>query len=309
MTKINRVLDEDVEIASPEGAIVPGRLDGELRLLDVRFSYGDHEVLHGVDLTVTAGTCCAIVGESGGGKSTLAKLVARFYDPAAGAVTVDGLDLRTLDLRAYRRQLGVVLQDQFLFSGTIADNVRFAAPQAADEELNRICSLVGLDRLTARFPAGLQHVIREGGNGLSAGERQLISIARALLADPRILIFDEATSNIDRPTELIIERALDRLLRGRTSIIIAHRIATARRADQILVLDRGEVAQRGTERELMAVDGLFRRLAAAHVIGAGPEGESNGRHPSDEHSGHDTGRTTHPRAPRRGKSVSRHRGA
>lgn len=274
ITKIAMVLGEGVEIASAEGAIVPGRLNGELRLTDVRFSYGDHEVLHGIDLTVAAGTCCAIVGESGGGKSTLAKLVARFYDPAAGTVTVDELDLRELDLRAYRRQLGVVLQDQFLFSGTIADNVRFAAPEAGDEELERICSLVGLDRVIARFPAGLQHVIREGGSGLSAGERQLISIARALLADPRILIFDEATSNIDRPTELIIERALDQLLRGRTSLIIAHRIATARRADQIIVVDRGEVVQRGTEDELMAVDGLFRRLAAAHVIGDGPGGEA-----------------------------------
>jgi ATP-binding cassette subfamily B protein len=290
MTKIAAVLDEEVEIASPEGAVVPGRLSGELQLEGVRFSYGDHEVLHGIDLTVPAGTCCAIVGESGGGKSTLAKLVARFYDPAAGAVTVDGLDLRDLDLRAYRRQLGVVLQDQFLFSGTIADNVRFAAPEASDEELERICSLVGLDRVTAHFPEGLQHQIREGGSGLSAGERQLISIARALLADPRILIFDEATSNIDRPTELLIERALDRLLRGRTSIIIAHRIATARRADQIIVVDRGEVVQRGTERELMAVDGLFRRLAAAHVIGTGPGGRSHGRATSGERPGRHAGR-------------------
>jgi ATP-binding cassette subfamily B protein len=279
MTKIASVLDEHVEISSPTDAIVPGRLSGEVRLDEVRFAYGENEVLHGIDLTVPAGTCCAIVGESGGGKSTLAKLVARFYDPSAGAVTVDGLDLRDLDLRAYRRQLGVVLQDQFLFSGTIAGNVRFAAPEASDDELERICSLVGLDRVTARFPEGLEHPIREGGSGLSAGERQLISIARALLADPRILIFDEATSNIDRPTELLIERALDRLLRGRTSIIIAHRIATARRADQIIVIDRGEVVQRGTEHELLAVDGAFRRLAAAHVIGAGPDGAS-GRAPA-----------------------------
>jgi ABC-type multidrug transport system fused ATPase/permease subunit len=305
LTKIALVLEENVEIASPDAAIVPGRLNGELRLEDVRFSYGDHEVLHGIDLTVAVGTCCAIVGESGGGKSTLAKLVARFYDPAAGTVTVDGFDLRKLDLRAYRRQLGVVLQDQFLFSGTIADNVRFAAPEAGDEELERICSLVGLDRVTARLPAGLQHVIREGGSGLSAGERQLISIARALLADPRILIFDEATSNIDRPTELIIERALDRLLRGRTSIIIAHRIATARRADQIIVLDRGEVVQRGTERELMAVDGLFRRLAAAHVIGDGPGGQVGPGERLDPH----TACTPSPHGTPRGKSVARHRRA
>ncbi|MGH2931152.1 MAG: ABC transporter ATP-binding protein, partial [Solirubrobacteraceae bacterium] len=266
MTKIATVLDEHVEISSPERAIVPGRLSGELRLDEVRFAYGDNEVLHGIDLTVPAGSCCAIVGESGGGKSTLAKLVARFYDPSAGAMTVDGLDLRELDLRAYRRQLGVVLQDQFLFSGTIADNVRFAAPEAGDDELERISALVGLDRIAARFADGLAHRVREGGSGLSAGERQLISIARALLADPRILIFDEATSNIDRPTELLIERALDQLLHGRTSIIIAHRLATARRAQQIVVVDRGEIVQRGTEAELLAVDGHFRRLAASHVL-------------------------------------------
>jgi ATP-binding cassette subfamily B protein len=290
MTKIATVLDEDVEISSPQEAIVPGRLAGDLRLEEVRFAYGDNEVLHGIDLTVPAGSCCAIVGESGGGKSTLAKLVARFYDPSAGAVTIDGMDLRALDLRAYRRQLGVVLQDQFLFSGTIADNVRFAAPEAGDEELARICSLVGLDRVTARFRDGLRHQIREGGSGLSAGERQLISIARALLADPRVLIFDEATSNIDRPTELLIERALDRLLRGRTSIIIAHRIATARRADQIVVIDRGEVVQRGTERELMAVDGVFRRLAATHVIGTGPRGAADGRAGHDGRPARQTGR-------------------
>ncbi len=270
MVKIASVLDAGTEIHSSEGAIVPGRLAGELALNGVRFSYGEHDVLGGIDLIVPAGSCCAIVGESGGGKSTLAKLVARFYDPTAGSVTVDGLDLRDLDLRAYRRQLGVVLQDQFLFSGTIADNVRFAAPEASDSELERICALVGLDRVVARFHAGLDHPIREGGSGLSAGERQLVSIARALLADPRILIFDEATSNIDRPTEILIERALDRLLRGRTSIIIAHRIATARRADEIIVLDRGEIVQRGTEQALMAVDGQFRRLAAAHVLGASP---------------------------------------
>jgi ATP-binding cassette subfamily B protein len=270
MIKIGSVLNESAEIRSPAGAIVPGRLTGELAVCDVHFSYGKRDVLRGINLTVPAGACCAIVGESGGGKSTLAKLIARFYDPTGGWVTVDGLDLRELELQAYRRQLGVVLQDQFLFSGTIAENVGFAAPNASDSELDRICALVGLDRVAARFHAGLAHPIREGGSGLSAGERQLISIARALLADPRILIFDEATSNIDRPTESLIERALDTLLRGRTSIIIAHRIATARRADEIVVLDRGEIVQRGTESALMAVDGPFRRLAATHVLGTGP---------------------------------------
>ena len=198
--------------------------------------------------TCRAGGCLALVGESGGGKSTTAKLVGRFYDPDGGAIRVDGRDLRELELRSYRRQLGVVLQDPFLFAGTIADNIRFAHPEATDEEVADVAHAVGVDRIARRFESGLLHEVREGGAGLSAGERQLISIARALLADPRILILDEATSNIDRPTEILIEKALDRLLRGRTSIIIAHRLATVRRADEILVMEHGRITQRGTIR-------------------------------------------------------------
>jgi ABC-type multidrug transport system fused ATPase/permease subunit len=173
-----------------------------------------------------------------------------------------------VQLRSYRRQLGVVLQDPFLFSGTIADNIRFGRPDATDEDVASAAQAIGVDRVASRFPDGLDHVVREGGAGLSAGERQLISIARALLADPRILILDEATSNIDRPSEILIERAFDRLLEGRTSIIIAHRLATVRRADEILVLERGRVVQRGTEAQLLAEEGPFRRLA--HTLEGAP---------------------------------------
>jgi ABC-type multidrug transport system fused ATPase/permease subunit len=201
-------------------------------------------VLHGIDLVIPAGTCTALIGESGGGKSTLAKLVARFYDPTGGTVRVDGVDLREYDLNAYRRQLGVVLQDPFLFTGTIADNIRFAQPGASDDDVRETAAMLGLDRLARRFREGLDHPVHEGGSGLSAGERQLISIARALLADPRILILDEATSNIDRPTELLIERALDRLLAGRTSLIIAHRLSTVQRADDLVVIDHGRILER-----------------------------------------------------------------
>jgi ATP-binding cassette subfamily B protein len=267
MAKVSLVLDELPDIRSPNRPRPIGRLEGELTFERVRFAYGEREVLHGIELTIPPGACYAIVGESGGGKSTLAKLAARLYDPTGGAVLADGIDLRELDLVQYRQQLGVVLQDPFLFSGTIAENLRFAKPLASDEELSRIAHMVGLDAVARHFPAGFEHPIREAGSGLSAGERQLISIGRALLADPRILIFDEATSNIDRPTELLIERALDQLLHGRTSIVIAHRLSTARRADQIIVIDRGEIVQRGTETELLAVDGPFRRLADAHVLG------------------------------------------
>ena len=268
MAKVSLVLDEQPDIRSPDRPRPIERLDGELTFARVHFAYGDREVLHGIELTIPPGACYAIVGESGGGKSTLAKLAARLYDPTRGAVLVDGIDLRELDLHRYRQQLGVVLQDPFLFSGTIAENLRFAKPQASDDEVSRIAQMVGLDAVARRFPAGFEHPIREGGSGLSAGERQLISIGRALLADPRILIFDEATSNIDRPTELLIERALDRLLHGRTSIIIAHRLSTARRADRIVVIDRGDIVQQGTGVELLAVDGPFRRLADAHLLGA-----------------------------------------
>jgi ATP-binding cassette subfamily B protein len=261
MVKISSVLDAEPEITDRPGATPMARIDGRIELDRVTFAYGDEPVLHAIELDIPPGGCIALVGESGGGKSTTAKLIARFYDPDDGEVRVDGRDLRDVDLRSYRRQLGVVLQDPFLFAGTIADNIRFASPEATDEQVRDTAAAIGVDRVAARFEAGLDHVVREGGAGLSAGERQLISIARALLADPRILILDEATSNIDRPTEVLIERALDRLLHGRTSVIIAHRLSTVRRADEILVVEHGRIVQRGTERELLAVDGPFRRLA------------------------------------------------
>ena len=261
MTKISTVLDAEQDITDREGAPEIGRIAGHLELDNVVFAYGDEPVIHGISIDVPEGGCVALVGESGGGKSTTAKLIARFYDPLEGAVRVDGIDLRDVQLRSVRRQLGVVLQDPFLFSGTIADNIRFGRPEATNDEVAAAARAIGVDRVAARFEEGLDHVVREGGAGLSAGERQLISIARALLADPRILILDEATSNIDRPGEILIEQAFDTLLSGRTSVIIAHRLATVRRADEILVIEKGHVTQRGTEAQLLAEDGPFRRLA------------------------------------------------
>jgi ABC-type multidrug transport system fused ATPase/permease subunit len=261
MGKISTVLDAEQDITDRPGARPLGRIDGHLELDGIVFAYGDEPIIHGISIDIQEGGCIALVGESGGGKSTTAKLIARFYDPLEGAVRIDGTDLRDVQLRSYRRQLGVVLQDPFLFSGTIADNIRFGRPDASDEDVAAAAKAIGVDRVAARFEEGLDHVVREGGAGLSAGERQLISIARALLADPRILILDEATSNIDRPSEILIEQAFDTLLRGRTSIIIAHRLATVRRADEILVIEKGRIAQRGTEAQLLAEDGPFRRLA------------------------------------------------
>ena len=261
MVKIAGILDEESEVQDKPGAAPLPRIAGDLDLDSIVFAYGKDPVLHGVSFRIAPGGCFALVGESGHGKSTLAKLIGRHYDPDQGAVRIDGHDLRDVELRSYRRQLGVVLQDPFLFSGTIASNIRFARPDATDEEVAAAAAAVGVDRVAARLSGGLDHAVREGGAGLSSGERQLISIARALLADPRILVLDEATSNIDRPTEVLIERALDRLLRGRTSIIIAHRLSTVRRADEILVVENGQIVQRGTERELLSQDGPFRRLA------------------------------------------------
>jgi len=261
MVKVSSVLDTEPEIGDRPGVRPIGPIEGAIDLDTVSFAYGDTDVLHDIEIHVPAGGCVALVGQTGGGKSTLAKLIARFYDPRAGSVRVDGTDLREVELSSYRRQLGVVLQDPFLFSGTIADNVRFARPEATDAEVRETAAAIGLDRLLGRLHGGLEHEVREGGAGLSAGERQLISIARALLADPRILILDEATSNIDRPTEVAIERALDRLLHGRSSVIIAHRLATVRRADRVLVVERGRIVQSGTPAELQVAEGPFRRLS------------------------------------------------
>jgi len=267
MVKIASILDEEPDIQDRPAAKPLQRLEGDLQIDNVVFAYGKDPVLRGISFQIAPGGCFALVGESGHGKSTLARLIGRHYDPDEGAVRVDGHDLRDVQIRSYRRQLGVVLQDPFLFSGTIATNIRFAKPDATDEEVEAAAAAVGVDRVAARLSGGLDHEVREGGAGLSAGERQLISIARALLADPRILVLDEATSNIDRPTEVLIERALDRLLHGRTSIIIAHRLSTVRRADEILVVENGQIIQRGTEGELLAADGPFRRLA--HTLEGG----------------------------------------
>ena len=273
MRKISIVLDEPIEIASATDATRLERLDGDIRFEDVRFAYGTKEVLHGVDFAIPAGSALALVGESGGGKSTLAKLLARFYDPTQGRVLVDGHDLAEVELTGYRRQLGVVLQDPFLFSGTLDSNLRFAAPGATDEEIDAVVRAVGIDRIAKRLPDGLQHRVREGGAGLSSGERQLISIGRALLADPRILILDEATATIDRPTERMVEAALDRLLSGRTSLIIAHRLSTVRRAEEILVIDGGRIVERGSGKELLAQAGRFAQLSGFDAaVAAGFDG-------------------------------------
>jgi ATP-binding cassette subfamily B protein len=219
--------------------------------------------LRGVDLHVPPGQTLALVGATGAGKSTFAKLVARFYDPQRGTVRVDGHDLRGVQQRALRRQLGIVPQEGFLFSGSVRENVAFGRPEASEEEIEAALDAVGATEFVARLPQELDTEVGERGIQLSAGQRQLVAFARALLAEPRILILDEATSNVDVRTEKTIERGLERLLHGRTAIVIAHRLSTIRRAGKIVVLEHGQIAEQGTHDDLISANGPYSKLYGA----------------------------------------------
>jgi len=262
LDKIFDLLDTAPDMTDKPGALDPGEIRGELRMEDVSFSYSGSEpwALKQIDLTVRAGQTVALVGETGAGKSTLAKLVARFYDPQRGRLLVDGHDLRDLEARALRRQLGIVPQEGFLFSGSIRENIAFGRPSADSEEIRAAARVVGADTFIDRLPGGLDTEVGERGVHLSAGQRQLVAFARALLAEPRILILDEATSNVDVRTERTIERGLERLLSGRTAIVIAHRLSTIRRAGRIVVLEHGEIVESGTHDELIEAGGRYADL-------------------------------------------------
>ena len=262
LDKIFELLETEPDMVDKPGALDPGRIRGEIELEGVRFSYGGDAgmALDGIDLHVPAGQTVALVGETGAGKSTLAKLVARFYDPQEGRVMVDGQDLRDLRASALRSQLGIVPQEGFLFSGTVRDNIAFGRPDASEDEIHEAAAAVGADRFIDGLPDAYETEIGERGVHLSAGQRQLIAFARALLAEPRILILDEATSNVDVRTERIIEQGLERLLLGRTAIVIAHRLSTIRRAGRIVVLENGRIAEIGSHDELIEAGGRYAAL-------------------------------------------------
>jgi ATP-binding cassette subfamily B protein len=262
LDKIVGVLEEEPQVVDAPDAVELPRVDGRVHFDGVRFRYAPElpEVLHGLELDVPAGTTVALVGHTGAGKSTIAKLLARFYDPTEGRITVDGHDLRTVTQHSLRSQLGIVPQEGFLFGGTVAENIAFGRPAATREEIERAARAVGAHAFVEELPEGYDTHLGERGTRLSLGQRQLVAFARALLADPRILILDEATSSVDIGTERRIERALRGLLAGRTAFVIAHRLSTIRDADLIVVLEHGVVVEQGTHEELIARRGLYTSL-------------------------------------------------
>ena len=252
------ILSEKDEFSDPARVVKLGEIDGRVRFDNVEFAYTPGKpVLHGISFRADPGTVTAFVGSSGSGKSTIISLLCAFHTPTTGRVLVDDVDLATVDLNTYRSQLGVVLQDSFLFDGTIRENIMFSRPEAGEEQFLFACRTACVDEFAERFPEGYDTIVGERGVKLSGGQRQRLSIARALLAEPRILILDEATSSLDSESEAMIQGGLAELMRGRTTFVIAHRLSTIRRADQILVVEEGLVVERGNHAELFALGGRY----------------------------------------------------
>jgi ATP-binding cassette subfamily B protein len=260
--RLQELLQTHSSTPEPEAPIEPGVLEGKVRFEAVRFSYGPQnpEALRGVDLEIQPGEQVSLVGTTGAGKSTFVKLAARFYDPSAGSVSVDGIPLPQLALQGFRRQIGYVPQEAFLFSGTVRSNIAYGKPDATDLEVERAARAAGAHEFICRLSRGYLTPVSARGRTLSAGQRQLICLARVALIDPRILILDEATAKLDLETEAHVKQAVKRVAHGRTTLIIAHRLQTARHADRILVLDDGRIVESGSHERLLAVPGRYQRL-------------------------------------------------
>ncbi|WMW79176.1 ABC transporter ATP-binding protein [Undibacterium cyanobacteriorum] len=263
--RIFDILDHVSSVPEPQNPVQIKEVKGQIELREVGFRYGNRAVNRGISLSVQPGEMIGLVGHSGSGKSTLVNLICRFYDVAEGAILLDGVDIRSYPVSQYRSQIGLVLQEPFLFFGTIADNIAYGKPHATREEIIAAARAAHAHEFILRLPQGYDSMVGERGQGLSGGERQRISIARALLIDPRILIMDEATASVDSETEKEIQKALDNLVQGRTTIAIAHRLSTLHKADRLVVLDRGEVVEVGSHDELMAKEGAYFRLYEAQA--------------------------------------------
>ena len=258
LDRTSEILNEREEDGDPTRTVSLGPVKGDVRFDAVRFAYEeDKEVLHGISFEAHPGSVTALVGSSGSGKSTIISLVCAFHTASGGVIEIDGVDLATVKLSSFRQQLGVVLQETFLFDGTIRENVLFSRPGASEEQLMEACRIARVDEFAERFPDSYETIVGERGVKLSGGQRQRISIARAILADPRILILDEATSSLDSESEAMIQGGLNHLMKGRTTFVIAHRLSTIRRADQILVVEGGNIVERGTHESLYKLEGRY----------------------------------------------------
>ena len=258
LDRTTEILNERTEDSEPGRTHIIGPIQGEVAFKEIIFSYeADKPVLHGINFDARPGTVTALVGSSGSGKSTIISLICGFHNADSGHVLIDGVDLATIRLSSYRQQLGVVLQETFLFDGTIRENILFSRPQATEAQLMEACRIARVDEFAERFPEQYETIVGERGVKLSGGQRQRISIARAILADPRILILDEATSSLDSESEALIQSGLNFLMQNRTTFVIAHRLSTIRRADQILVIEQGRIVERGTHESLYKRQGRY----------------------------------------------------
>jgi len=265
LQRIKGLLRTPTSTPAPAAPVRPEHLRGQIELRDVEFSYPDQpqQALAGINLSVAPGETVALVGQTGAGKSTLVKVIARFYDVTSGRVLVDGVDVRDYDLAAYRHQLGVVPQEAYLFPGTVRDAIAYGRPDASDAEVEAAARGVGAIDMIARLPGGFLHEVSERGRNLSAGQRQLIALARAYLVNPAILLLDEATAALDLAAEAAVNRATEQLTAQRTTLVVAHRLTTAARADRIVVLESGGIAEAGTHRELLEAGGSYAAMWAA----------------------------------------------